>query len=126
MCYEDRLEQKTLRQYLKKARAQEFNAKIKGNKLVINEEIYTVGDLEKLEDELIESGGSDIQETDSEEESATDNKNNQVNRNREKNKNKQEVNQGTTIDRRNNRKKTRKSYGGMISTRSKRDIKSNK
>lgn len=45
LCYEDRKEQKILRQHLKLAREQNKEAKIKGNKLEIGGKLYTTADL---------------------------------------------------------------------------------
>ena len=49
LCFEDREEQKTLRNHLKEARAQNYEATIKNYKLYINNEPYTVEDLKKIE-----------------------------------------------------------------------------
>lgn len=46
LCEEDRKEQKLLRKYLKEAREKQLNAKIRGNKLEINNILYTVNQLE--------------------------------------------------------------------------------
>lgn len=48
LCWEDKQEQSNLRKYFKELREQHPNAKIKGHKLVMGENTYTVADLEKI------------------------------------------------------------------------------
>lgn len=48
LCFEDRKDLKILQQHLKLARTKNQFAKIKGNKLVVNEDIFTVGQLKMM------------------------------------------------------------------------------
>lgn len=47
LCYEDRQEQRILRKHLNEARSKKYSARIKGRNLIVNNEIYTVAQLEK-------------------------------------------------------------------------------
>lgn len=50
MCYEDRKEHKILKEHLKLAKSKNYHAHIKGNKLFINDEVYTVKQLQEIND----------------------------------------------------------------------------
>lgn len=48
LCFEDRADLKILQQHLKLARSRNQFAKIKGNKLIVNEDIFTVNQLKSM------------------------------------------------------------------------------
>lgn len=49
LCFEDRQDQRILRKHLNDARSKNYSAKIKGRNLIVNNEVYTVAQLKKLE-----------------------------------------------------------------------------
>ena len=49
LCYNDRIDHKILRDHLKQAKAKNYPAKIKGNKLFVNNDIYTVQQLKQMQ-----------------------------------------------------------------------------
>lgn len=49
LCYNDRIDNKILREHLKLAKSKNYFAKIKGNKLVINDDIYSVEQLKRMQ-----------------------------------------------------------------------------
>lgn len=57
LCKQDREDLKILRKHLKAARAEGCGARIRGNRLEIDNTLYTVSDLEDSETETEESGG---------------------------------------------------------------------
>lgn len=71
LCYEDRLEQETLRRHCKLAREKELQAKIRGHRLEIEGKFYTASELEQLDYETVSSESEEEQDDEEEEQAAT-------------------------------------------------------
>lgn len=56
LCYEDRQERKFLRKHLQVARSKNYFAKIRGQKLVVNNEVYSIDQLKNFELEEVSNG----------------------------------------------------------------------